>query len=58
MIDWQKVNDKASSAALLSPAAILAGLMVEATAGGTCKSAYEFGVTRPAARTEANAHIY
>ncbi|RWC39821.1 SEC-C domain-containing protein [Mesorhizobium sp.] len=57
-IDWQKVNDKASSAAMITPTGVMTGLMVEATAGGTYKSAYTFPVTRPAGRTEANAYIY
>jgi hypothetical protein len=58
MIDWQKVGDKASSAALVTPAEKMTGLMVEATASGTYKSAYTFSVARPDERTEANAHIF
>lgn len=58
MIDWQKVGDKASSAALVTPAEKMTGLMVEATAGGTYKSAYTFPVARPAERTDANAHVF
>lgn len=58
IIDWQKVNDKASSAALMTPAETMTGLMIEATAGGNYKAAYTFAVTRPADLTEANAHIF
>lgn len=58
MIDWQNVCDKASSAALVSPAQKMIGLMVEATAKGAYKSAYAFSVARPPQRTEANAHIF
>lgn len=58
IIDWKKVNDKASSAALMTPAWTLTGLMIEATADGTYKAASTFPVTRPANRTEANDHIF
>jgi len=58
VIDWRKVNDKASSAALMASPRPLTGLMVETTADGNYKAAYIFPVTRPANRTEANAHIF
>lgn len=58
MIDWQKVSDKASSAALVTPTEKMTGLMVEATAGGTYKSAYTFSVARPTDRTDANEHVF
>jgi hypothetical protein len=57
-IDWQKVNDKASAAALVRPDQTMTGLMIEATAGGTYKAASTFTVTPPSDRTDANAHIY
>jgi hypothetical protein len=57
-IDWQKVNDKASAAALLTPTADMTGVMVEANAEGTYKTAYIFEVTRPTGRTDDNAHVY
>ena len=44
-IDWEKVSDKASAAALFTPAADITGVMVEATAGRTYKTAYTFEVT-------------
>jgi hypothetical protein len=58
IIDWEKVNNKASSAALLPPAGTVTGLMIETSAGGSYKAAYTFPVNRPTNRTEANAHIF
>ncbi len=58
IIDWTKVNDKASSAALMIPTRTLTGLMIETTPGGNYKAAYTFPVIRPANRSEANAHIF
>ena len=58
IIDWKKVNDKASSASLMTPAGTVTGLMIETTTGGTYKAVSTFPVTRPANRTEANAHIF
>lgn len=58
MIDWQKVGDKASSAALVTLSEKMTGLMVEAKAGGTYKSAYTFSVARPADRTDGNTHVF
>lgn len=57
-IDWQKVNDKASAAALLYPIGDMTGVMVEATASGTYKMAYTFEVARPTERTDENEYIY
>ncbi|SPZ35320.1 Uncharacterised protein [Agrobacterium tumefaciens] len=58
IIDWNKVNNKAGSAALMIPTKTLTGLMIEATADGSYKAAYTFPVIRPENRTEANAHIF
>lgn len=58
IIDWKTVNNTASSAALMRPSETLTGLMIETTASGSYKSAFTFPVTRPANRTEANAHIF
>jgi hypothetical protein len=58
IIDWQKVNDKASAAALVRPGQTTTGLMIETTAGGTYKAASTFIVTPPSDRTDANAHIF
>jgi hypothetical protein len=57
-IDWRKVRDKASAAALLTPPADMTGIMIEASAGGTYKTAYTFEITRPSSRTDDNAYIY
>lgn len=57
-IDWRNVHDKASAAALLTPTADMTGIMIEATAAGTYKTAYTFEVTKPSSRTDNNAHIY
>lgn len=58
VVDWEKVNSNASSAALVTPAGTLTGLMIETTAGGNYKAVSTFPVIRPAKRTEANAHIF
>lgn len=58
IIDWQKVNSKASAAALVSPCKILTGLMIETTANGNYKAASIFPIHRPTKRTMANAHIF
>lgn len=58
IINWKKVNDKASSAALMTPAGTLTGFMIETKADGTYRSAYTFPVTRPAKRTDANSHVF
>lgn len=55
-LDWQKVNDKAAAAALLTGR--VTGIMVVATSGGTYKTAYTFPVNRPGPRSEDNAPIY
>lgn len=57
-IDWKKVNDSASAAALHYPVGDITGVMVEATASGTYKTAYTFEVSRPTGRTDDNDHIY
>ncbi|MET3520954.1 YecA family protein [Mesorhizobium abyssinicae] len=56
-IDWRNVHDKASAAAIITPAANMTGIMIEATAGGTYEKAYTFEITKPS-RTDDNAHIY
>lgn len=58
IIDWEKVDNKASSASLMIPTRTLTGLMLETTSGGNYKAARTFSVTRPANRAEANAHIF
>lgn len=57
-IDWKKVNDKASAAALAVKASNVIGVMAEVGTAGTYHQAQSFAVHIPTARTEENAHIY
>ena len=57
-IDWTKVNDKASAAALAFKASNVIGVVAEVGADGTYHRAQSFAVHTPTARTEENAHIY
>jgi len=57
-IDWQRVNDKASAAALLTAAGTVTGIMIVVTAAGAYMTAYTFPVTRPGPRSDENARIY
>lgn len=57
-IDWIKVNDKASAAALAVKASNVSGIVAEVSADGTYHRAQSFAVHKPTARTEENAHIY
>ena len=57
-IDWAKVNDKASAAALAVNASNAIGILAEVGADGTYRSARFFAVQIPTARTEENVHVY
>ncbi|MDB5788232.1 SEC-C domain-containing protein [Caballeronia mineralivorans] len=57
-IDWTKVNDKASAAALAVKASNVIGVVAEVSADGTYHRAQSFAVHIPTERTEGNAHIY
>lgn len=57
-IDWAKVNDKASAAALALKASKVIGVVAEVSADGAYHWAQSFAVHVPAVRTEENAHIY
>jgi hypothetical protein len=57
-IDWAKVNDKASAAALAAKASNVIGVVAEVSADGAYHQAQSFAVRIPTARTEENAHIY
>lgn len=57
-IDWIKVNDKGSAAALAIKAPRAIGIMVKVNADSTYKSAQFFSVQVPKKRTKENAHIY
>ncbi|WP_321870972.1 YecA family protein [Paraburkholderia tropica] len=57
-VDWGKVNDKASAAALAVKASNVVGVVAEASADGTYHRAQSFAVHIPTERTEESAHIY
>lgn len=57
-IEWTKVNDKASAAALCTECPATVGLLVEVSAGGVYESARRFAVHVPPNRTDENAHIF
>ncbi len=57
-IEWSKVNDKASAAALAINSPDVIGLTVIANAGGTYIKAERLTVHVPSTRTNKNAHIY
>lgn len=57
-IDWTRVNDKASAAALAVKATDIIGVVAEVSADGTYHRAQSFAVHVPTERTEENAHIY
>jgi hypothetical protein len=57
-IDWTKVNDKASAAALALKASNVIGIVAEVSANGTYHRGQSFPVHIPTARTEENARIY
>ncbi len=57
-VDWGKVNDKASAAAVSVKASNVVGIVAEASADGTYYRAQSFVVNIPSERTEENAHIY
>ncbi|KAB2737763.1 SEC-C metal-binding domain-containing protein [Brucella anthropi] len=57
-IDWTKVNDKASAAALAVKATKVIGVVAEVSADGTYYMAQSFAVHKPTVRTEENAHVF
>ncbi len=57
-IDWTKVNDKASAAALAFKASNVIGIVAEVGVDGTYHQAQSFAVHIPTERTEENAHIF
>ncbi len=57
-IDWPRVNDKASAAALAVEASNVIGVVAEVSADGTYHRAQSFAVHLLRERTEENAHIY
>ena len=57
-IDWTKVNNKASAAALAAKATNVIGVVAEVSRNGTYHWAQSFAVHIPTERTEENAYIY
>lgn len=57
-VDWARVNDKASAAALAVKASNAIGVVAEVSADGTYQRAQYFAVHVPSVRTEENDHIY
>jgi SEC-C motif len=57
-IQWTKVNDKASAAALAVKASTVIGIVAEICNAGTYRQAQSFAVQIPTGRTEDNAHIF
>lgn len=57
-IDWAKVNNKASAAALALKASKVIGVVAEVSADGTYYRAQAFAVHIPTGRTKENAHIF
>jgi hypothetical protein len=57
-IDWRKVRDKATAAALAVKATNMIGVVAVVTADGTYYRAQSFTVQIPRERTEENTHLY
>lgn len=57
-IEWAKVNEKASAAALAIKTSTLIGVVIVTSADGIYRWAQAFNVNIPIARTKENAHIY
>lgn len=57
-IDWAKVDDKASAAALAVDASNAIGILAEVGTDGAYRDARFFAVQIPRAQTEKNVHVY
>jgi hypothetical protein len=57
-IDWRKVNDKASAAALAAKVSNANGVLIEVSANGIYHRALSFAVQIPKEKTEENKDIY
>ncbi|MEJ6395000.1 SEC-C domain-containing protein [Gymnodinialimonas sp. 2305UL16-5] len=57
-IDWTRVNDKASAAAVAAKASKVIGVVADVSADGTYHRAQSFDVHVPTERTKENARIY
>lgn len=58
VIEWNKVNEKASASALSTNSPGTIGLLVGASVDGTYNFAHRFPIYFPSNRTEENAHIF
>lgn len=57
-IEWEKINDKASSAALCTKSPNIVGVLIEFSTGGVYDKAQHFKVHAPSERTKENTHIF
>ena len=57
-IEWEKLNDKASAAALCTKSPDVVGVLVEVSTGGVYDKAQQFKVHVPSERTVENARIF
>lgn len=56
--EWQRINDKASAAALCTESPDVVGVFIEVGKGRTYKNAQCFKVDTPSEQTSKNAHIF
>jgi SEC-C motif len=57
-LEWKRINDKASAAALCTKSPDIVGLLLEVGADGKYTKAQRFAVHVPSNRMDENAHIY
>jgi hypothetical protein len=57
-LEWEKINDKASAAALCTKSPDVVGVLIEIGAGGVYDKAQHFKVCVPSERSKENAHIF
>lgn len=57
-IDWAKINDKASAAALCTKSSDFEGVLVETGAAGDYEKVQHFKIHVPSEQTEENMHIF
>jgi hypothetical protein len=57
-IEWEKINDKASAAALCTNSYDFVGVIIEVSKGGDYEKAQKFKIYVPSEQTQENAHIY
>ncbi|MEW8437528.1 MAG: SEC-C domain-containing protein [Candidatus Thiodiazotropha taylori] len=57
-IDWEKINIKASAAALSAEPNKVTGVLIEITKGGAYEHALQFKVNKPSEQTDENKHIF